>query len=221
MSQLELIDETTVYVGAGVTGAKLARFCSRHNLTGAEFFAGIPGLVGGALAMNAGAFGGETWPLVIAVETINRKGEIKRRLADEFSYSYRHVEGPPDEWFVSATLRLEKCSPQNNTVDIKQLLAKRAVSQPTGVHSCGSVFRNPEGDYAARLIEECGLKGRRIGGAIVSEKHANFIINDKNATASDIESLIQLIQKMVSERFGIVLQTEARIVGEALSGEEQ
>jgi len=214
MSQLELIDDTCVYVGAGVAGAKLARFCSKHKLMGAEFFAGIPGLVGGALAMNAGAFGGETWPLVVAVETLNRKGEITKRQASDFKYSYRHVEGPKDEWFVSATLKLAKKKEKNNTIDIKQLLAKRAVSQPTGVASCGSVFRNPEGYYAAQLIEECGLKGTRIGGAVISEKHANFIINDNNATASDIEVLIQLIQKTVKNKKDILLQTEVKIIGE-------
>lgn len=214
MSQLELIDDTTVYVGAGVAGAKLARFCSKNKLVGAEFFAGIPGLVGGALAMNAGAFGGETWPLVIEVETLNRRGEIQKRQAGEFKYSYRHVEGPKDEWFVSATLKLSRKNEHGNTIDIKQLLAKRADSQPTGVASCGSVFRNPEGFYAAQLIEECGLKGKRIGGAVVSEKHANFIINDNNATASDIEDLIQLIQETVKNKKGILLQTEVKIVGE-------
>jgi UDP-N-acetylmuramate dehydrogenase len=215
MTQLELLDETTIYVGAGVAGAKIARFCHRNNLSGADFFAGIPGLLGGALAMNAGAFGGETWPLVIEVETMNRKGEIKKRLADEFEYSYRHVEGLEDEWFVSATLQLSKHGEDNKTIDIKQLLAKRSATQPTGVASCGSVFRNPEGFYAAQLIEECGLKGKRIGGAVVSEKHANFIINDNNAKAADIESLISFIQKTVADEHGVLLQPEVRIVGES------
>lgn len=214
MSQLELIDDTTVYVGAGVAGAKLARFCSKNKLEGAEFFAGIPGLLGGALAMNAGAFGGETWPLVMAVETLNRKGEITKRQAGDFKYSYRHVEGPKDEWFVSATLKLTKKDEKDNTIDIKQLLAKRAFSQPTGVASCGSVFRNPEGYYAAQLIEACGLKGKRIGGAVISEKHANFIINDNDATAADIESLIKLIQETVKNKNDILLQTEVKIVGD-------
>jgi len=216
ITQLEMLDKTTVYVGAGVASAKLARFCSKNELHGAEFFAGIPGLVGGALAMNAGAFGGETWPLIIEVETINRKGEIQTRQASEFDFDYRHVDGPKDEWFVSATLKLQKRvdQPQDNIVDIKQMLAKRSASQPTGVASCGSVFRNPEGDYAARLIEACALKGKRIGGAIVSEKHANFIINENNASAQDIESLIKLIQQTVKEKQGVVLQPEVRIVGE-------
>ena len=225
MTQLELLDENTVYVGVGVTDAKLARFCAKHNLVGAGFFAGIPGLVGGALAMNAGAFGGETWPLVVEVETLNRKGEITRRDAIEFKYSYRHVEGPADEWFVSATLRLEKQlegqQENNNTIDVKQLLAKRAASQPTGVASCGSVFRNPEGHYAAQLIEECGLKGKRIGGAVISEKHANFIINDNKATSTDIERLIQLIKKVVREQKGVELEREVRIVGKASTEDRQ
>jgi UDP-N-acetylmuramate dehydrogenase len=214
MSQLELLDETTVYVGAGVAGAKLAKFCSKHHLAGAEFFAGIPGLVGGALAMNAGAFGGETWPLVVEVETLNRQGEIHKRTASEFTYSYRHVDGLKDEWFVSATLKLQKKQEAANTIDIKQLLAKRASSQPTGVASCGSVFRNPEGFYAAQLIEDCQLKGKRIGGAVISEKHANFIINDNDASAADIESLILLIQEKVKNKHGILLEPEAKIVGD-------
>lgn len=238
MSQLELVtvdskNKNCVYVGVGVAGAKLARFCAKHNLSGAEFFAGIPGLIGGALAMNAGAFGNETWPLVVEVETINRKGEIQKRLASEFEFSYRHVSGPKDEWFVSATLKLDmisgiasdadlaKKSQKNNTVDIKKLLAKRAATQPTGVASCGSVFKNPEGYYAAELIEACELKGKRIGGAVISEKHANFIINDDNASAADIESLIQLIQGKVKQVYGVVLQPEAEIVGDRLKLPEE
>ena len=228
MSQLELIDcdvikAGRVYVGAGVAGAKLARFCAKHNLSGAEFFAGIPGLIGGALAMNAGAFGSETWPLIVEVETINRKGEIQKRVASEFEYSYRHISGPKDEWFVSATLELSMNSDaqkKNNTIDIKKLLAKRAATQPIGVASCGSVFRNPEGYYAAELIEACHLKGERVGGAVVSEKHANFIINDNNASAADIESLIQLIQEKVNQVHGVILQPEAEIVGDKFPGEK-
>ena len=226
MTQLAIVDESgsddaTVYVGAGIASAKLARFCSKHGLVGAEFFAGIPGLVGGALAMNAGAFGGETWPLVVEVETMNRQGEIKRRAASEFEYGYRSVKGLADEWFVSATLRLKKKPLTGNTIDIKQLLAKRAASQPTGVASCGSVFWNPEGHYAAQLIENCHLKGKRIGGAVVSQKHANFIINDKDATAEDIESLIQLVQKTVKDETGILLHPEVKIVGDRKPGDSQ
>jgi UDP-N-acetylmuramate dehydrogenase len=214
MNRLEMLDETHVYAGAGVADAKLARFCKQHGLKGAEFFAGIPGLVGGALAMNAGAWGGETWPLVESVVTIDRQGVIRSRNADEFEIGYRHVSGPDGEWFAGAIFEFEIMRDNQQTIDIKQLLAKRAATQPTGVASCGSVFRNPEGTYAAQLIESCGLKGRRIGGAVISDKHANFIINDKQATAADIESLIRLIQETVKQQCGIELQTEVRIVGD-------
>ena len=212
MSQLERRENNRVYVGAGVAGAKLARFCARENLIGAEFFAGIPGLVGGALAMNAGAFGGETWRQVVSVETIDRHGVIHRRMPEDYRIAYRSVEGPKDEWFISALLKFE--ADVSESINIKQLLAKRAESQPTGTANCGSVFRNPENDYAARLIEQCGLKGKRIGGAVVSEKHANFIINDQQATAADIETLIELIQNTVQEQTGIALQTEVKIIGD-------
>ncbi len=216
MNELYLSGEKTVYVGAGVADAKLARFCSRQGLRGAEFFAGIPGLIGGALAMNAGAWGGETWKHVVSVETMNRKGEILQRSKDEFDIAYRHVGNLNGQWFVSATMRFDIADngDTEKTIDIKQLLAQRANSQPTGVASCGSVFRNPEGDHAARLIEACGLKGKTIGGAVVSEKHANFIINENNATAEDIETIIELIQMTVQEKFGLELQKEVRIIGE-------
>jgi len=215
MSQLERRENNCVYVGAGVSGAKLARFCARENLSGAEFFAGIPGLVGGALAMNAGAFGGETWRHVVSVETINHQGEIHQRSPEDYSIAYRSVEGPKNEWFVSALFKFD--TDMNESINIKQLLAKRAETQPTGTANCGSVFRNPDNDHAARLIEQCGLKGKRIGGAVVSEKHANFIINDQQATATDIEDLIEFVQKQVLDQTGIRLHTEVHIVGERLS----
>ena len=215
MSQLERRENNCVYVGAGVSSAKLARFCSRENLSGAEFFAGIPGLVGGALAMNAGAFGGETWRHVVGVETIDRQGVIHQRCPEDYRVAYRSVEGPKNEWFVSALLRFDDGT--DNLINIKQLLAKRAETQPTGTANCGSVFRNPDNDYAARLIEECGLKGKRIGGAVVSEKHANFIVNDQQATATDIENLIAFVKNQVLDKTGVSLQTEVHIVGEMQS----
>ena len=215
MAQLERRENNCVYVGAGVPSAKLARFCERENLSGAEFFAGIPGLVGGALAMNAGAFGGETWRHVVSVETIDRHGEIHQRTPEDYRIAYRSVEGPKDEWFVSALLKFDEGV--NESINIKQLLARRAESQPTGTANCGSVFQNPENDYAARLIEQCGLKGKRIGGAVVSEKHANFIINDQQATAGDIEALIELIQNTVQEQTGVALRTEVKIIGDRQS----
>ena len=200
--------------------AKLARFTARHHLVNGEFFAGIPGLVGGALAMNAGAFGGETWRQVISVETLDRSGALHTRIPDEYEIAYRHVQlknAQQEEWFVAATMCFGKQSETTNTqaLDIKHLLAKRAATQPVGSANCGSVFRNPENDFAARLIESCGLKGKRIGGAMVSEKHANFIINDDNASASDIENLIEHVQHTVLEKCGVELKTEVRIVGES------
>jgi UDP-N-acetylmuramate dehydrogenase len=218
-NQLELAAGNTVIAGAGVADAKLAKFCARNQLTGGEFFAGIPGLVGGALAMNAGAFGGETWRHVVSVETLDRAGQLHVRTPGEYEIAYRYVQLKntlQEEWFVSATLRFEKLDTAvtSDVIDIKQLLAKRAATQPTGTASCGSVFRNPEGDFAARLIESCSLKGLRIGGAVVSEKHANFILNDDRASANDIEQLINHVQRVVFEKHGIKLRTEVRIVGE-------
>ncbi len=213
LNEIELLANNRVYAGAGVTGSRLARFCASHDLVGAEFFAGIPGLVGGALAMNAGAFGGETWRHVLKVKTIDHHGRVHERNADEYQVGYRSVSGPADEWFIGATLQFEHGDGAAASEAIKALLTKRAATQPTGSASCGSVFTNPENDHAARLIEASGLKGYRIGGAVVSEKHANFIINDNNATASDIESLIKHIQQAVSEQQGVTLHTEVRIVG--------
>ena len=216
MNELERLDNDRVYVGAGVTGSKLARFCAKHNLVGAEFFAGIPGLVGGALAMNAGAFGGETWRYVVSVETIDRNGNMHRRNADEYQVGYRSVSGPADEWFTAAIFQFEQGDGSAAGEAIRQLLARRAETQPMGTASCGSVFTNPENDHAARLIESCGLKGYRIGGAVVSQKHANFIINDNDASADDIESLIKYVQNAVLDQQGIELQTEVRVVGGAV-----
>jgi UDP-N-acetylmuramate dehydrogenase len=215
LKELKRLENNRVYAGAGVTGSKLARYCAKENLVGAGFFAGIPGLIGGALAMNAGAFGGETWQHVVSVETIDRKGQRHKRNADEYEVGYRSVKGPADEWFTAAIFQFEQGDSSTAAQDIKQLLAKRAATQPMGAASCGSVFTNPENDHAARLIEACGLKGCRIGGAIVSDKHANFIINDNNASAEDIETLIRHVQKTVFEQQGVELHTEVKIVGGA------
>lgn len=215
LDQMEKTGPTQVRVQAGVPCAKLARFCARQDLVGAEFFAGIPGTLGGALAMNAGAFGGETWERVAAVQTVDRQGHLQRRLREVFDIGYRHVKGPVEEWFVAAELDLNPGDGQASLVQIKQLLARRAQTQPTGVASCGSVFANPPGDFAGRLIEACGLKGYGIGGAVVSHKHANFIVNEGGARASDIEELMAYIQKVVFDTHGVQLTPEVRIVGES------
>lgn len=209
-----------VYAEAGVTCAKLAKFCARESKQGAEFFAGIPGTLGGALAMNAGCYGSETWDVVKRVTTISRRGELHTRDAGEFVPSYRHIAMPDaDEWFVAAWLQLPQGGVHEATQKIKALLAKRLGSQPLNLPSAGSTFRNPEGDFAARLIEASGLKGYTIGGAQVSEKHANFIVNIGGATAMDIELLIKHMRDTVLQKQGVALQQEVKVLGELKSAE--
>ena len=199
----------------GVACAKVARFCARHDRVGAEFLAGIPGTIGGALAMNAGAWGGETWPHVEAVETVDRRGVQRVRPAEDFTVGYRSVHGPEGEWFVAGRFEFDSGDGAAARARTRELLEERARRQPTGTKSCGSVFRNPPGDHAARLIEAAGLKGHRIGGATVSEKHANFILNRGDARAADVEALIEHVRATVAERCGVDLQPEVLIVGEA------
>ncbi len=208
-------DEGAVYVEAGVPCAHVARFCAEQGLVGAEFLAGIPGTMGGALKMNAGAFGGETWTLVNQVDMLTARGEVIIRLPQDFTVSYRSVKGKDGEWFLSALLQLPEGDTIASQQKIKGLLEKRAQTQPTNQPSCGSVFKNPEGDFAARLIEQSGLKGYCIGGACVSEKHANFIVNTGKATAANIETLISYVQAKVNEQHGVMLRTEVCMVGVA------
>jgi len=204
-----------IYVEAGVTCAKLAKFCAKEAKLGAEFFAGIPGTVGGALAMNAGCYGSETWGVVKRVKTVDRQGHLHTREAKEFKSSYRHVDMPVDnEWFVAAWLELEEGGAHEATQKIKDLLARRLATQPLNLPNAGSTFRNPVGDHAARLIEACGLKGYLIGGAQVSEKHANFIVNIGNANALDIEFLIEHMRASVLAKFGVALEQEVKVIGE-------
>lgn len=216
LKEMALVTEDLVRVEAGVSCASMARFCARNNLAGGEFWAGIPGTMGGALRMNAGCFGGETWQFVVEVETMTRDGEIHVRKPEEFEIAYRHVSGLQDnEWFVAATCRLIPGEKEKSLQLIKELLAHRADTQPTSEYNCGSVFRNPPGNFAARLIESCGLKGRQLGGAVVSLKHANFIINQHGgASARDIESLIELVHDTVHKQTDIDLIREVHIIGD-------
>ncbi len=211
--------DTTVWADGGAACAKVARFAARQNLVGAEFLAGIPGTMGGALAMNAGAWGGETWERVAVVETVDRTGRFRQRPPADFQVAYRHVDAPAEEWFTGVRLQLEHGDGDEAMERIRGLLSRRAASQPIGKPSCGSVFRNPPGDHAARLIEAAGLKGYRIGGAHVSEKHANFILNDGTARADDIERLIAHIGEVIAGRTGVRLVPEVRVIGENGSGE--
>ena len=214
LDRLERVAATRVHADAGVPCARLARQCVKWTLGPAEFFAGIPGTVGGALAMNAGAWGGETWPYVVEVDVVDRRGGRRTRAAREYRYGYRRLEAPAaDEWFVAARFEFER-RPDASSETIRSLLAHRRETQPIGAWSCGSTFTNPVGQHAARLIESAGLKGARIGGAVVSDKHANFIVNEGSASAADIEQLIAHVQHTVEQRHGVRLDTEVRIVGE-------
>jgi len=214
LGALKLSAPKNIYVEAGVAGAKIARFAVRHDLRGAEFFAGIPGTFGGALAMNAGAFGSETWDVVSSVETIDRRGRFKSYPKTDFEVSYRSVRMQADEWFVAGTLALTSGNGAEGQRKIKELLAKRADTQPIQMPNAGSVFRNPPDDYAARLIELSGLKGAQRGAARVSDQHANFIVNTGGATAADIEALIEKMQYEVELRTGVRLVPEVRVMGD-------
>lgn len=213
LKALQCSAENSIRAEAGVPCAKLAKLCAKEQFSEGAFFAGIPGTIGGALAMNAGAFGSETWQYVTAVETIDKQGCIRRRLPADFQVGYREVVYPRNEWFVAGHFRFPPGDPEKTQEAIKVLLRKRNETQPIGAFSCGSVFRNPPGDYAARLIEACALKGKNIGGASVSTKHANFIINREKATAADIEALICFIQNTVQEKTGVQLIRECHILG--------
>lgn len=215
MDHIEDLDGSGLLrVECGVHCARLAKVCAQKNLQGGAFFTGIPGTVGGALAMNAGAFGSETWTCVQSVEVISRSGEIMRLTVDRFRVGYRSVLMPEHGLcFLSADMQFTYDESAEGRAEIRELLEARKASQPVGQPSCGSVFRNPPGDHAARLIEAAGLKGYRIGKAVVSEKHANFILNTDDALADDIEALVWHVQDTVEKRFAVRLEPEVRIVG--------
>jgi UDP-N-acetylmuramate dehydrogenase len=214
LNALEVLDDGCVRAEAGIACAKAAKFTVSKHLVGAEFLAGIPGTVGGALAMNAGAFGGETWKIVAAVETLDRSGTLRKRTASEYRVSYRRVEGPEGEWFVAGRFQLAPGEAAAGKGLIKSLLAKRGATQPTQLPNAGSVFKNPPNDFAARLIEASGMKGVHEGRASVSDLHANFIVNNGGAMAADIERLIQRVQEQVERQHGVRLETEVRVIGE-------
>jgi UDP-N-acetylmuramate dehydrogenase len=219
-------ESVVIRAEAGVAAPKLARFAANHELSGAEFLAGIPGTVGGALAMNAGCYGSETWEFVEGVETIDSTGQLRNRGRDDFGVGYRSVQrrggalhSLGGEWFVAGRFRFRKGSGAEARERIRALLERRVATQPINLPNAGSVFRNPPGDHAARLIEACGLKGHAVGGAEVSPKHANFIVNPGGrGSAMDIETLVLQVQAAVEQRTGIRLEPEVRIVGNSDSG---
>lgn len=212
----------TFSAGAGVPTPHLARFVAKHGGAGAEWMAGVPGTIGGALAMNAGCYGGEAWKHVIAAETVDRNGNLRMRKPTDYDIGYRHValKEAGEEWFISGVFVFDRGDEKPAMERMRALLAKRVATQPLSQPNAGSVFRNPEGDHAARLIESCGLKGTSIGGAQVSPKHANFIVNTGEATAADIEALIARVQATVQEKTGVELVKEVRIVGRSLETTE-
>ena len=223
------LEDGLLYAEAGVAAPKVARFAATNELEGAEFLAGVPGTVGGALAMNAGCYGSETWDHVVRVRVIARDGKLRERMRNEYEVDYRYCvrknSGPvatddgDQEWFVGAWFRFRPGDALAARKRIKELLARRIASQPLELPNAGSVFRNPPGDHAARLVEACGLKGFAVGGARISDKHANFIVNPlRAATAADIEALIGHAQVAVKERFGIELVPEVRSIGERARG---
>jgi UDP-N-acetylmuramate dehydrogenase len=219
LNDLQLEADGTLRAEAGVASPKVARFAAMHSLSGAEFLAGIPGTVGGALAMNAGCYGSETWERVVKVETIDRHGVVRTRLPADYDIGYRHVaaHAKGEEWFTAAWFRFAPGDEAQARLGIRQLLERRIASQPLAVANAGSVFRNPPGDHAARLIEACGLKGHCVGGACVSEKHSNFIVNPGGkASAGDIETLIEEVRETVLKGQGVALMPEVRIVGESV-----
>lgn len=215
LSHIEMAADGSIHAAAGVTCARLARFCIHAQREG-SFFAGIPGSVGGALAMNAGAYGGETWTQVRTVDYLTKEGQYLVLPKADFKISYRTAIAPMPGWFLGATFDLPRDSRSSTELHqaMRALLQQRQASQPIGLRSCGSVFRNPEGDHAARLIEACGLKGFGYGDAQISDKHANFIINVGNATAKQTYDLIRHIQTVVMDRYQIALVPEVHFIGE-------
>ncbi len=211
-----------LYAEAGVASPKVARFAALHGRAEAEFLAGIPGTVGGALAMNAGCYGGETWRYVERVEVLGRQGRLEERPAAAYAVGYRTVRrsdgASPDGVFTAAWFAFPPGDGAAARERIRELLKRRIATQPLDLPNAGSVFRNPQGDHAARLIESCGLKGYAVGGACVSEKHANFIVNPEGrARAADIEAIIAHVRHTVKDRTGVELETEVRVIGEAAS----
>ena len=207
-----------IYAEAGVASPKVARFAAKHGRSDAEFLAGIPGTVGGALAMNAGCYGGETWRFVARVEVLTRAGILEERTPLAYAIGYRSVRvaggGARDGLFTAAWFAFPEGDASAARTRIAELLRRRMATQPLNLPNAGSVFRNPAGDHAARLIEICGLKGYAVGGARVSEKHANFIVNPQGAAkAADIEAIIAHVRAVVRERTGIDLEPEVQVMG--------
>ncbi|OIP91446.1 MAG: UDP-N-acetylenolpyruvoylglucosamine reductase [Syntrophobacterales bacterium CG_4_8_14_3_um_filter_58_8] len=200
--------------GAGCPLAELVNLAMREALTGMEFCAGIPGSVGGAIRMNAGAYGGEIKDIVESVHLLDASGAIRAAQRDELPFAYRTLDLPAETIIIRAAIRLRRGETEKIAGRVREIMRMRKEKHPLEFPSAGSVFKNPRDCPAGRLIEEAGLKGVRIGDAQVSEKHANFIVNRGHATAADILRLVALIQQRVLEKKGRTLETEVQIIGE-------
>lgn len=215
----QLLPDGTVLCPAGVSLQRLCRFAQKHGLTGLEFAYGIPGSVGGALFMNAGAYGGEMAQVVIGATALTPSGERRNYAAEELQLTYRHsafAEKPPAQRELIAAVRFQLTAGNPEDIDarMRALMTRRREKQPLEYPSAGSFFKRPEGYFAAALLEECGLKGYRIGDAQISEKHAGFVINRGCATAADILALCRYAQKTVQQQHGVTLEPEVQFVGE-------
>lgn len=213
INKINMEGKNSCRVETGASCMDLALFAEKNQLGPAAFFSGIPGSVGGALTMNAGSFGHETWEFVETVEVIDEAGVIHHLDPREFKLSYRSVEFPFPLWFVSCLMQFPESGTTTKS-ELKAMRDQRIKTQPLNEDTCGSVFKNPKPDHAGDLIERAGLKGYRIGGCSISIKHANFIINEGGAISADIEELIKHVQNIVKAKFDVDLETEVRIIGE-------
>lgn len=206
-------NDQIVLAGGGLGIGELVSYCTRMGLGGLEFLAGIPGTVGGAVAMNAGAFGKDMGSMVKEIQILTDEGALVVKDRSQLKFSYRELAIPKGAVILGVRFELDREDPENISQRVEDYVTRRKAKQPLEFPSGGSVFKNPPNDYAGRLIEEAGLKGRRIGGAMISPKHANFIVNTSNARADDILALIDLVREKVKEESGIELEPEIKVVG--------
>jgi UDP-N-acetylmuramate dehydrogenase len=207
-------NEQILVAGGGLSLSNLVRYCSQKGLGGLEFLAGIPGTVGGAVIMNAGAFGKDMGTVVQSIEILSPRGELVSKDRSDLVFSYRASTIQEGSLVLSSSLQCIRETPQIVSKRVAEYLARRKVTQPLEYPSAGSVFRNPPGDYAGRLIEKTGLKGKKVGGAMISRKHANYIVNTGGARAEDVLALMEMAKEKVREKTGIELEPEIKVVGE-------
>jgi len=206
-------NDQIIFAGGGLSIGELMKYCTLNGLSGLEFLAGIPGTVGGAVAMNAGAFGEEIGSMVREIQMVTQKGELIRLDHSHLIFSYRELAIPKGSLIFKVRFRLNRESPEVIGKMVADYLSKRKARQPLEYPSGGSIFKNPPNDFAGRLIEKTGLKGERIGGAMISPKHANFIVNTGGARAEDILALMEMAREKVWEETGVELEPEIRVVG--------